>query len=290
LQGRNKVGAYSLISLAVRAIALIPIFLFVNKPSDVWIAAGIQSLSAVFVSVLSLVFVLSLREVQKVKISINETVRHLRESLPLFLSSAAVNLYTSSNTVILGAVSGPQEVGYFAAADRVRSAVQGLVGAVQQAIYPVAAKLFSQSLRRALLFIGNAMRYMFSLTMILGLLLALSAGFIIETLAGEGFSGARIPFCVLAFTPAVGVLNNFLGVQIIIPLGYRKYFSSVLIMVGAINVAVCAFVSSRLGASGAAVAALNAEVMILIAFLFKLKMSGISVNISGRIKEASYHE
>ncbi|MDT1872210.1 oligosaccharide flippase family protein, partial [Acinetobacter baumannii] len=75
----------------------------------------------------SIYYVLKTKLVVFCKINLSEIKIVFSESFDIFLSNISISFYTTFNTILLGAISGPVSVGYFAAADKIRTAAQGLI-------------------------------------------------------------------------------------------------------------------------------------------------------------------
>ena len=72
----------------------------------------------------------------------------LKNGWNLFLSTVWINLYTTSNVFILGLFAPANVVGYFAAADKIRLAFQGILSTMSQSVFPYVNKLLSESYER----------------------------------------------------------------------------------------------------------------------------------------------
>ena len=89
-----------IINLIAKLFFTISIFFFVLNPEDFEFVPILNGLGFVFSGFLG--FVYSLKYVNLVMPRCNEVIQISRESLYLLASNFAVNLYTSSNTLILG--------------------------------------------------------------------------------------------------------------------------------------------------------------------------------------------
>src|SRR5207237_3056842 len=59
-----------------------------------------------------------------------------KEGFPVFLSTAAITLYTRSNLFILGFLANERELGYFGVAQRIVEAAKSLVMPISTALFP----------------------------------------------------------------------------------------------------------------------------------------------------------
>ena len=101
-QGMEKMGWCSILNIISRLLAIPLTFIYVNSHQDAWVAALIVSGTALFGGVVSSFIIYKEKWVSFQSINRSDIYLQVRSSWHLFISSAAVNLYTSSVTVILG--------------------------------------------------------------------------------------------------------------------------------------------------------------------------------------------
>ncbi|MDR0667387.1 MAG: flippase [Prevotellaceae bacterium] len=136
-QGLGKIRVVSIVLGSVR-LAILPLsFLLVKTPDDYLTAALLQALVVVAAMGLSIGIIAKKQYVAIGAFVWRNMVGELKESFPVFLSSAASSIYTASFAVLLGYFSTPEQVGQYSAAERIMRALCFLVFApVSQAFYP----------------------------------------------------------------------------------------------------------------------------------------------------------
>ncbi|MEL5850030.1 MAG: oligosaccharide flippase family protein, partial [Candidatus Igneacidithiobacillus chanchocoensis] len=183
-QGLERMRDITWMNVAARLVTTAAIFLFIRNPSDYLIAAGIQSIPVLLAAVPAW-WVLGRKNAFIIaRPGIGDVRAQMSSGWHVFLSTAAINVYTSSNTFVLGLIAGPVAVGYFSAANKVVQAVQGLLTPVTQTLYPHISSLAHKSQDAALAFIRKVLRGMAVGGLILSLLLYWSAQPIVSLVLG----------------------------------------------------------------------------------------------------------
>lgn len=274
-QGKEQMGFSSLANILSRAMSIPLIFIFVKGIDDAWIAAWISSVTAILGGLISIVVLWKKKWIVFEKIECKRIVAEYRDGWHVFLSTAAVSLYTTSITVVLGFVAGPIAVGYFVAADKLRQAVQGLLVPISQALYPRINNLMANQPELAFLSLRKLLHY-FSLG---GLLLSLSificAPFIINLLYGELYQSSVNVLYILAFCPLLVSVSNVLGIQTMLVLGFNKEFSRILVCSGIICLAIIfpfSFFWKEAGAAWAALLAESSVTVMMLLFIWHKKI------------------
>ena len=72
--------------------------------------------------------------------SFKHVIETFRNSTQYFLSRAAVSVYTTASTLIVGAFAGVQQAAYYSACEKLYQAGQSATGPVNQALFPYLAK------------------------------------------------------------------------------------------------------------------------------------------------------
>ena len=265
LQGLEEMGALLTCTVVSKAVILPITFFVVLAPNDVWRAGIIQGGASVVAGILSLGFVIRRKLIYWRRPSIGEIAEQFREGFHVFLSIAAVGLYSTTNSVVLGFTVGKVAVGIFAAADKVRQAVQGLILPVQQAVYPRVNALMTKSRIEAFSLIRNVLIWQGVGTFILACLLYLFAPFIVAVAYGAGHSQVGLVLRTLSVVPFIVGLSNVIGIQIMLSLGKNRPFSRILVIAGVLNIVILVPLSLTLAAWGGAISMVITESFILIA-------------------------
>jgi O-antigen/teichoic acid export membrane protein len=279
LQGMERMGKFAIAATIGRIITVPATFLLVHTSSDAWIAALIQSAGAMTAGAVSIIMVLNLKVVAKPNLTLRATLDQMREGWPLFISALSANLYTSTNTVMLGVLRGPIETGLFGAADRLRMAAQSTITPISQAVYPRASRLMHEDRDRALAFARKLLLFQGMFTFCVTVAIMILAEPIIHILAGPHFLGSVSVLRVLAPIPFLVGMGNVFGVQLLLPLGMKKVFSRILIAAAVLDILIVVPLSWRFGAVGTACAALCAEGFVVAAMAVALMRAKIPIFI-----------
>ncbi len=142
-QGIEKMQGIAICTTIAKCISLLLIFLLVKTSDDMNMAVISQS-SGMFVSgILACIFIKKQKLAKLTKISMQEIYLVLSKGFDLFVSNITISFYTTLNILIIGYFGGPALAGYFSAADKIRTAAQGLMSPVQQAMFPRVSSLIN---------------------------------------------------------------------------------------------------------------------------------------------------
>lgn len=276
-QGLERMKDITWMNMGARLITTACIFIFVQNTHDYLIAAGIQSVPVLLAAIPAW---LVLRRKQDIswRIPSRESLHNqLNSGWHVFLSTAAINVYTSSNAFVLGLIAGPVAVGYFSAANKVVQAVQGLLTPVTQTLYPHISTLAAQSHEAALAFIRRILPYIAVVGLVFSSGLLVAAAPIVHLVLGDQYD-ASIPILQwLALLPFVIALSNVYGIQTMLTLGMNQTFSRILIASAALNALLIFPLSWRYAGMGAAMSMLITEIFVTVTMAVVLHKRGINV-------------
>lgn len=132
-QGIENFKAIAIRTTAIKVLNLILIFCLVKSPSDyltyVWIMMGSNMLSAL------VMFVPLRKYIKKPVFEFKMMLIDFKKSLSFFLASAAVTLYTTLKSTILGLMVDDTAVGYLSSATKMRDVVSSVTGAIIPIFY-----------------------------------------------------------------------------------------------------------------------------------------------------------
>lgn len=269
-QGIERMAALTTVNLFARGATLPLVFILVREKGDVWLAMLITSGTGLLAGCLSMCALIRLRHVQWFAPSPTDIWHSLLDGWHLFLSSAAISLYTTSNTVVLGFVAGNIEVGYFTAVQRLIKAFQALASPLSQAVYPRISHLMHHSRDDAFALIQKVLKLQGVATFVLSIALLTGAELAVKTAFGHSYEASVPALRWLAPLPFLVGLSNVFGVQTMLPLGLKSVFSYILLASGLVNLLMIIPLSLQFGATGASASVCVTELLVTVTMGFYL--------------------
>ena len=263
-QGTERLPVLSGITIALRAVSVPLTLIWVTTRQDVVTAMAISAAPATLTGMLCLGVLFRERSIVPAAVSVRGTVRALKGAWHLFLSNAAISLYTTTNTVLLGVVAGSVAVGYYSAAEKLIKAAQGLVNPLSQSFYPRVSRLMQESHEEAFKLLRRLLRLQGGYAFMISLVIFCFAPYITHLLYGQAYETTTDVLRWLSPLPFVIALSNVFGIQTMLPLGMNRTFSHIVLAAGALNVVALYVLASWFGAVGAAEAVLFAEVAVTV--------------------------
>jgi polysaccharide transporter, PST family len=274
-QGIEKMREISFLTGAPKILSAVLLFVFVHRPQDSLLALAIQSIGIVISGILGLWLSLRDLRINFVWPSWQELRTTFEEGWHLFVSSAAISLYTNTNVFLVGFLAGNEQAGYFGAAEKMVRAMTGLVGPITQAIFPHISSLVNRSTEAALAFISRSLAWMAGLTIVPSLMMLLLAREITLLCFGASGGGSVAVVRWIACLPFLIAISNILGVQTMVPFGLDRQFSRILIGSGLLNLAIAIPLIKLFGAQGAGAAVLTTETVVTVTMFLVLRNHGI---------------
>lgn len=276
-QGKEKMGWIALSNITARLLAIPLIFMLVTNSGHAYIAASITGFTTILAGCIGLFFVWRERWVIWYRPSLSDLIEMLCDGWHVFISTAAISLYTTSTTVILGFISGPVAVGYFVAADKLRQAVQGLISPISQSMYPRINAAMAKSKRDGFIILRRFLKWQGVFTLMLSVILFIFASLMIQLAYGTQYHDSVPVLMLMAWLPFLVGLSNIFGVQTLLVLGYKSIFSRILMVAGVVNVLFIFPLSYYYAEVGAAAAILMTELLVTSIMMFVIIKKNIPI-------------
>lgn len=267
LQGTERMGAFTIASLLGRLTVVPLTFMFIHRPSDLLLVLLINSFAGAVTAVCAMYLALRNFELLPINFSIRSSLKQISDGFDLFISQAAVALFSQTNVLIIGAIAGPIQAGLFSGADKVRRAAQTAYSPISIVLFP-RINILSQSdaaSARRLVFI--ALSCQVGIAAIVGGALFLLAPLIVALVLGDHFAAAVDSLRVLSLAPPAVAASNVLGTNVLVPNNRKRLFSIILTTSGLMNVFLLSLLVPLRGAVGGAIALSATEYCVLVALL-----------------------
>lgn len=276
-QGVEKMTYISVLTGSARLITAALIFVFVHSPAHALRALALLSAGPVLAG--SIGMFVAVRELRSAFVwpSWRQLWETTADGTHLFLSTAAISLYTNTNVFLVGLIAGNAQAGYFSAAEKLIRAISGLIGPISQAFYPHINSMVTQSKEKALHFISKSLRITSLATLVPSLFILFFANPLVHLIFGHTASGSAPIIRWIALLPFLIAVSNALGIQAMLSFGMDKQFSRILIAAGLLNVMLAIPLIHLFAAQGAAISVLVVEIAVTVAMAWELECRDIHI-------------
>jgi O-antigen/teichoic acid export membrane protein len=262
-QGIERMKHVTIYMVIAKISYVFLVFSFVNQKEDVERVILLLALSNVIAAVIAIKYI------YKNKYSIKKPTLKLiiitfKDSSQFFLSRAAVSIYTTASTFLVGAFAGMQQAAIYGASEKLYQATQSMTTTVSQALFPYMAK-------------NNNTKLLVKIIFSLGIPLTIGCfivGFwaneVMVIIFGEDFYQAGN---ILKFFLLVTVVN-FVSVNYGYPAfaGIGKiHIANYTVMLGALVQAICLlllFVNDAVTSINVVVSVLITEIVVMLSRIF----------------------
>lgn len=274
LQGLERLKLVAFIQLIIRIFGVVLVFIFVSQPQHYIRFFLITGIVSVLGGIL-VIFWINQKQLVKWKtpkwLEVSAT---LKNGASMFGSRLSISLYTNLVPLALGLMAGPVALALYNVADKLRSAGQGIMGPIAQAIFPRMSHLVTTDKSAAF----SLIKISVALTMAVGGSASLSLWFfadmLVLLLGGQDFAEAAIILRWLAPLPLVIGLSNIFGVQVMVPKMIIKPFNFIILSAALIGSTLIWPMTIWYGAIGAAQTILIIELFVTAAMAIFLWNKG----------------
>ena len=250
-------------TLVVRIAVVVGMFAFVRTPEDCvkWAAVSVMANSGAYViNFIKMRTALPWKNTGRLELK-----RHLSPMMGFFLAMASISLYSSFSSMLLGLLSTSAEVGYFAAALKIKNILIAIVTSltgvlVSRASYYVSArKLASYNV-----IVTNAMHFVVIVVPLLASTILAFAESIVRIMAGDDFDSAVGPVQLMMIAAVAIALSSVTANVVLTPLGKERLLTLSYVLAGIVGLALNCLLIPWVGAIGAAIGTTIAEATVLI--------------------------
>ena len=277
-QGMQELSRVAIFNLSTKVLSTLIILLVIRVKSDyIWQPLAL-SLAQIAVGIYAFFFAIRRYRITLYWAPLKPVLKMLWTEKLLFFSTVVVNLYTTTNVVILGFMQSDTQVGYYTAGWRLITVVQALISLpLAQALFPFIGTAFAGGRERGLEVVRQLFPVVTLITLGAALMMWLFGPMAILLFYGEKFAPAIGVFRILVFVPMMIGWNNLLGVQTMINLKKDKMFFWITAAGAILSLGLNVLLVSLLGYKGSAWSWLITEMLITLMMFSVLYRDGITV-------------
>lgn len=256
----------------------ISILFFIRNKEDYILQPLLSGVMYIVISLLSFVWAFRRYKLQFIWVPIERIFKLLYEERTVFLSLIAMNLYTTTNTVMLGLLQPADKVGYYTAAQRLMSVVTGVINIpLAQAFYPFIGVAFSESLEKGISTVQKVLPLIVTFTLVTSVFILIFGPIVVQWFYGSKFLPSIPALQIIAFIPLIVALSNMMGVQIMLNLKMDQTYFNICAGGAILGLILNYFMIRQMGYLGTAWNWLIVEIYIAITMFIVLKRKGITL-------------
>lgn len=274
-QGIQQMRYITIVNGIARFFSVAGIFMFVQSEGDYLWAGFLQGVPPFIAGLISW-YILYKKYPETWCLPTWSGIRQtLNDAKDVFISTIAINVYTASNTVILGFMTNTTVVGYFSAAYKIINCIQQGTTPITQAVYPHISKLMSQDTAKALQYIKKVLYLFGGGNLGISVVLLVGADWIVNLLFGTGYDESVVMLRILAALPFIIALSNIFGVQTMLPFGLHRSFSKIITASAVVNTVLVFPLIYLLGGIGTCISMVVTECFVTITMAMVLRKKRI---------------
>lgn len=259
--GMEDFAKATVINMLTKLIELAGIFLLVHSADDVWLYCGLDSVCYFLGFALLVPFLC--KYVSFVKPTWHEVKQHFLPNLKLFIPVIAISLYSTLNSVLLGAMSTMEQTGYFDYSHKMAKMPMAVITALGTVMLPHMSNMFATGRREeGLQLLHSSMWFMLAGGLAMAFGISAIAPEFVPVFFGPGYEPCVPVMIVIAWVVPLICITNVIGAQYLLPM-YRDNHYTISVCAGAVvNIAVCLVLIGPYGALGAGIGTLAAEIAV----------------------------
>lgn len=249
-QGKEQMGPITVLRISGKLLGLVLVFCFVNSPADIHRVPIIEAFTSLLTGAASLILAYKRFKLKLVSPRASRVASQFKGGIEIFVSTLSAQFYTTTNTIFLGLIVGVGEVGIYSVAEKIYSALRGIVGTLYRALFPNLSRTHDTNYSDFEKHYNLVLRYITPLNMLIACSLIASASSIVVIVAGYSNPEMTAVLKVFALTFPFA-LGGFL-VPMLVVRGANDLVMRISIIGGAIGVIVAPIGIFFFGAIGAA--------------------------------------
>ena len=268
--GTEQFRIATLRSLAIRALIIVSMFLFVHSAEDLWLYTLIMSACFLLEQLLLLPFLL--RQVPPVRVTWREIAVHIKPNLKLFLPLAALSIYNWMDKLMLGVISGNEAVAYYNYADSIINLPKGIIAALGTVMLPRLARMAQKNdVSGGQAALRQSMGFICMVCCVLCFGIAGVAKVFVPFFLGPGYEETVRLTMYLALVMIPMSVIDVIQMQYLVPFGKEDIYIRSVVLGAAANLILNGLFIPPYGATGAVIGTFGAQIVVCTYQLFRIR-------------------
>lgn len=266
-QGFQDMKYISLINIFGRIISVTFTFLFVRSSKDLFLYCVFYSISPFLTGILGFFLSMKKYKVSFLKVDWNRILQEIKDGFLVFTTQFSSKIFNSLGITFLGVFVSTSAVAEFSAMQKFSSLIVLFWMPISQILYPKSTEKFSHSFIDGLVFIRKTSKVILPFFFLIILMILLFSKKIVYIVYGEAYADSYYLLYPLLIWVFVAIINNLLGVQILLSSGHDKEYSTSFQISVIVTILLNYILTILYKVNGAAFAPLFSELVLMILLL-----------------------
>lgn len=266
-QGKQDMKFITIINVISRTISVLLIFLLVKNEKDIYLYCLLYSMTLFLSSMISMI-VARKKYGLKYKFSNFKSIcTEINDGKYLFASSAMTKIFSGFGITILGIFSTSSITGIYSAIYKIPYVLTMFFSPISQALFPYNSAKFKDGYINGKKNVKKIGMPIFCLFLFLSMIIITLHRQIVMVVFGSEYVNYSFIVIPLVFQFIFAVINNFLGIQILVASGNQKLYSKSF-SIGCISIIILNIVfGKKFGIYGVSFAAMIGEIILTLSLL-----------------------
>jgi PST family polysaccharide transporter len=262
-QGIEKMRYITILNAVSKLIFTLLILIYVHNPDDLYLVLLFNSLGSIVAGVIALYIAVKKFHISFYMPALQQIKYYLKDGWYIFTSRVAVELYVTSNVIILGFFASNEIVGYYSIVEKIVRAIGSMLEPLTRTVFPYLAKVYEES--KELFFKRNIQLFFLILTIMLpmALIVYFNARWILSVVSGEEPNALMVKLLHIFSFILVFYLYGHQFTNMLVTLNKTKLLNNIVIIAGILNIIFAPLVIYFFGVVG--LVSLNVTIALFIA-------------------------
>ena len=270
-QGMQDMKFITIINAVSRTISVILIFVLVKHTGDVYLYCFLYSCTYILSAVIGLYMANKMYGLKVRLCNFYDIKCSLIDAWPLFISQAMSKVLSGFGVTVLGIMATSSAVGIYSAVYKIPYTMALFFNPISQAIYPDISVAFSRSREIGYKRVKKIATLVVPLFAGAAFVIAIFHHTIVLLLFGGEYANSSFILIPLAIWFVLSVINNFLGIQILVASGHQKEYSNAFLVSAICSIFLYVVLGKMMGLNGIAFSTCIAEFLLTILLFFNVK-------------------
>jgi len=276
-QGMEKMKYITFLYFIAKSIFTAAVFILIKSSQNYILVPALNSLGMILSGIVGLFIIKNVFRVTFYIPSLSTIIHEIKEGWYYFVSTLSISINTYAGIFILGLLTNDTIVGYYSAAERLIRAIQRILWAISQSVYPYMNKLAAESRERALILLRKMVFFIGGGFLIVSIIILINAKLIVNAILGAQYSASVSVLSILSILPFILTISNIYGIQTMIPFDMKKPYSMIMIMTAGVNVFGSLFMTHYFKHIGLSITVLFTEIFSILLMFFYLRNKKINI-------------